>query len=469
MLYPAELRGPTTRSATRSSKEARDANLVLPHHYRVLKTHPASPQDCRKARAAEVDFQTGPELTDRTPSRFLPSRRSVLRTAASGALAAGLPACAVPERGPPVPIGRARQATVLGIANERFFPAEGSADLEREYEEAFTRVAAAKGVKSLFDLPQIQMLALSGGGENGAFGAGLLAGWTQHGTRPEFEVVTGISTGALTAPFAFLGSDYDAKLKSVYTELEPRQVLRPRFLTAALWDDAMADNEPLYQTISRFLDERMLADIAQAYDSGRLLLVASTDLDAQHPVIWNIGAIARSGHSKAAETIRKVLLASAAIPGAFPPTMFDVTLDGKTYQEMHVDGGAFAQTFLYPPSLTVNRRKRLQARLPTLKPEAYIIRNGRLDPEWANVERRTLGIAGRAISTMIAAAGYSDVVKIYYACLRDEVGYNLAYIGREFDMPLPQPFDPAYMKALYDYGYRRAVSGYDWSKKPPLV
>ena len=408
-------------------------------------------------------------MTDRTPSRFLPSRRDLLHTAISCALAAGLPACAAPERGPAVPIGRARQATVLGIANERFFPAEDVAALEREYEEAFTRLAAAKGVKSAFDLPELEVLAISGGGENGAFGAGLLDGWTQQGTLPEFVVVTGVSTGALTAPFAFLGPRYDTKLKSVYTELEPRHVLRPRFVTAALWDDAMADNEPLYQTISRYLDERMLADIATAYDGGRLLLVASTDLDAQHPVIWNLGAIARSGHPRAPETIRKVLLASAAIPGAFPPTMFEVTLDGKTYQEMHVDGGAHAQTFLYPPSLTVNRRKRLQARLPTLKLDAYIIRNGRLEPEWANVERRTLDIAGRAISTMIAAAGYSDAVKIYYACQRDQIGYNLAYIGREFDMPLPQPFDPAYMKALYDYGYRRAVRGYDWSKKPPLV
>ena len=287
------------------------------------------------------------------------------------------------------------------MPNERFFPATGVGPLEQEFYQAIGRLAAARGVKSPQDLPQLQFLAISGGGEKGAFGAGLLCGWTEHGTRPEFELVTGISTGALTAPFAFLGPAYDAKLKSVYTELEPRQVLVKRFMTAVLWDDALADNAPLYETITRYLDDRMLADIAKAYDSGRLLLIASTDLDAQQPVIWNIGAIAKSGHPKAADTIRRVLLASAAIPAAFPPTMFDVTLDGKPYQEMHVDGGAFAQSFLYPPSLTVTRRQRIQAKLPVLKLDAFVIRNGRLDSEWATTQRRTLGIAGRAIDTMI--------------------------------------------------------------------
>lgn len=397
------------------------------------------------------------------------SRRRFLRLAAGGALVTGLPGCAAPERGPAVPMGRTREATVLGVANERFFPAISTSELEEEFNNAARRQAAVRGLASPFDLPKLEFLAVSGGGENGAFGAGLLCGWTEQGTRPEFELVTGISTGALTAPFAFLGASYDAQLRAVYTELEPRQVLIPRFVTAALWDDAMSDNAPLYQTISRYLDDKMLADIAKAYDNGRLLLIASTDLDAQQPVIWNIGAIARSGHPKAGTTIRKILLASAAIPGAFPPTMFEVTMDGKTYQEMHVDGGAFAQTFLYPPSITNARRQLMQEGKRVLSLTAYIIRNGRLDPEWAAVERRTLGIAGRAISTMITSAGYNDVVRIYNFAQRDRVEFNLAYIGRDFDKVLPQPFDPGYMRALYDYGYQRARRGYDWSATPPLV
>src|SRR3954447_7793561 len=242
------------------------------------------------------------------------TRRKFFGLAAGGAAMAGLPGCTMPVREPAVPSGLHARATVLGVPNERFHPASGAAPLEAEFITTLTRHVARTGASLDGPLPKIDMLAVSGGGENGAFGAGLLCGWTAQGTRPEFEVVTGISTGALTAPFAFLGPRYDAQLKAVYTELDAKKVLVARYFTAALWDDAMADNAPLYKTISHYLDDRMLADIARAYEGGRLLLVASTDLDAQQPVIWNVGAIAKSGYPKAAETIRKVLLASAAIP-----------------------------------------------------------------------------------------------------------------------------------------------------------
>ena len=244
--------------------------------------------------------------------------------------------------------------------------------------------------------------------------------------------------------------------------LEKRNLLR-----AALFDDAMTDNAPLFKTISRYLDDEMMAAIAKGYDEGRLLLIGSTDLDAQVPVIWNVGAIAKSGHPKALDTIRRVLLASAAIPGAFPPSLFDVTVDGKPYQELHVDGGAFAQAFLYPASVTQQRRERLRQHKSTMPVTAYVIRNGRLDPEWATVERQTMGIAARAISTMIASSGYNDVMRIYNNTLRDDVAFNLAYIGKDFTKELPEPFDPGFMRALYDYGYQRAVKGYDWAKQPP--
>jgi Patatin-like phospholipase len=396
-----------------------------------------------------------------------PSRRGIFRLAAGVALA-GLPGCALPERGTPVPSGHTGQATVLGIANERFFPTLGIDPLEAEFIAAMERQRRARGLKTVADMPQLQLLAISGGGENGAFGAGLLCGWSTQGTRPAFDLVTGISTGALTAPFAFLGPDYDPQLRAVYTETAPHEILLRRSITAALFNDALADNEPLFRTISRFVDDRLLAGIAAAYDSGRLLLIASTNIDAQVPVIWNIGAMAKSGHPKAADTIRRVLLASAAIPGAFPPSMIDVTMDGKTYQEMHVDGGAVAQTFLYPSALTKNRAQRRQTGQPVVDARAFIIRNGRLDPEWAAVERRTLGIAGRAIATMIAIAGYNDVIRIYGITQRDGIDYNLAFIGTDFRQVLASPFDPSYMRALYDYGYQRALHGYDWAKRPPI-
>jgi predicted acylesterase/phospholipase RssA len=398
----------------------------------------------------------------------LRSRRVVLRLSA-GAVATILPGCALPDRGPPVPTGRADQATVLGIPNERFFPFKGIEPMEAEFVAAMDRRVQARGVASLADLPQLQLLAISGGGENGAFGAGLLCGWSAQGTRPTFDLVTGISTGALTAPFAFLGSAYDPQLRAVYTETPPSQILARRPLTAALFDDAMADNEPLFKTISQYIDDRMLAAIAAAYDSGRLLLIGTTDLDAQLPVIWNIGAIAKSGHPRATYLIRRILLASAAIPGAFPPSMIEVTLDGKPYQEMHVDGGAFAQTFLYPSQLTRNRPERRRTGQPVVEARAFIIRNGRLDPEWATVERRTLGIAGRAIATMIAMSGYNDVIRIYGITQRDGIDYNLAFIGADFNEVLPSAFDNHYMRALFDYGYQAARRGYPWAKRPPIL
>jgi predicted acylesterase/phospholipase RssA len=211
----------------------------------------------------------------------------------------------------------------------------------------------------------------------------------------------------------------------------------------------------------------MQTQIAKAYNEGRLLLIASTDLDAQQPVIWNVGAIAASGHPKSLDTIRRLLLASAAIPAAFPPSMFDVTLDGQPYQEMHVDGGAFAQAFLYPSSITKLRRQRMKAGTAVVPAVAYIIRNGRLDPEWAEVERQTMGIAGRAISTMIAASGYNDVLRMYNTTQRDGIPFNLAFIGADFTEVLPAPFDQKYMRDLFAYGYDRAIKGYDWSHAPP--
>ncbi len=397
-----------------------------------------------------------------------PSRRNLFGIAISAGAAALLPGCAIPERGPGVPVGQVAKASVLGLPNERFFPMLGSDRLEAEFLAAAVRQRRARGLAADAPLPEMQLLSVSGGGENGAFGAGLLCGWSDQGTRPEFDLVTGVSTGALTAPFAFLGSGYDPQLRSVYTDLTQSNVLIKRSILAALFDDALSDNSPLFKTISSHLNEAMLAGIAKGYNEGRLLLIGTTDLDAQQPVIWNVGAIAGSGHPRALEIIRRILLASSAIPGAFPPTMFDVTLNGQPYQEMHVDGGAFVQAFLYPAAMTRRRRERMKSGAQVVPAIAYVIRNGRLDPEWSVVERSTLSIAGRAISTMITASGYNDVLRIYNNTRNDGIDFRLAYIGADFNKELPEPFDQGFMRALFDYGYQRARKGYDWATRPPL-
>lgn len=382
--------------------------------------------------------------------------------------AASLTACALPIRQPAVPRENTMRATVLGLPNERFFPAQGSGPITEEYHQALVRRLAHLGIRAGQTMPPLDLLAVSGGGEDGAFGAGLLNGWTQQGTRPEFTLVTGVSTGALTAPFAYLGPDYDAALKRVYTDVTLADIAVMRNMVAAIFDDGMADTSPLYRTIGRELDTRMIGRIAEGYRQGRLLLIGTTDLDAQLPVTWNIGAIAASGHPRAAETIHKILLASAAIPGAFPPVLFDVTVDGRPHQELHVDGGAVNQAFLYPNSVTEIRRANIAARRPVMPARAWVIRNGRMDANWASTDRRTLSIAQRAVETMIAASGFNDTNRIWLNAVRDQVEFRLAFIGADFTTTLPAPFDQTYMRALYDYGFARGREGYRWAPRPPF-
>lgn len=400
--------------------------------------------------------------------KFEDAQKITRRAALFGGAGLGLAACASPPRGPAVPIARTRDARVLGLPNERFFfPWDGDAFLTEV-------MAAQKRARQIHGAPRrgqertVEMLAISGGGENGAFGAGLLNGWTEAGNRPTFSLVTGVSTGALTAPFAFLGHRYDAALKSVYTDLTPKDVLEQRnLLNAALFEDALADSAPLFRTISKHLNEAMLADIARAYERGRLLLIGTSDIDAQLPAAWNIGAIAASGHPKALDLVRRLLLASAAIPGAFPPVMIDVMLDGKAYQEMHVDGGAFTQLFLYPRSVTRERRAHLRHGDHVQPARAYIIRNGRITPNPARTERQTFVIAQRAIASMISASGFNDVARIRNTTREDQVDFNLAVIGPDFQDEPKEPFEQAFMRKLYDHAFAQARVGYPWLKDIP--
>jgi hypothetical protein len=378
-------------------------------------------------------------------------------------LSVGFAGCSFPDRGPAVSHTETERALPLGIPNVRFYADGNPGPMIEEGARAVQREQAALRAagKSTTQLPAVYYLAISGGGDNGAFGAGLMNGWTETGTRPEFKMVTGVSTGALIAPFAFLGPDHDAALREVYTTMTPDRIFRRRSLTAALFNDAMADTAPLAEVIAKYTDQKMFDAIAREYDRGRLLLIGTTDLDAQRPVIWNIGALAASGHPKALDLFRKILRASAAIPGAFEPVLIDVEIDGRKFQEMHVDGGAIAQLFLYPPAIEVSQLGLKRNR------HAYILRNARLDPDHAMTERRTITIASRAISVMLASSGLNDVLRTYFVTQRDGVDYNLAYIGLDFVADRPSEFDQAYMQALYDYGYRQARRGDAWHKVPP--
>ncbi len=308
-------------------------------------------------------------------------------------------------------------------------------------------------------------LAISGGGENGAYGAGLLNGWTAAGNRPTFTFVTGISTGSLIAPFAFLGPEYDNVLTEVYTKYETKDLVRKKGVLSIVTSDAAADTAPLKALIARYVDAKVIAKIAAEHNNGRRLWIGTTNLDAGRPVLWNIGEIANSGDPKAPSLIHDILLASASIPGAFPPVLINVEADGKTFDELHVDGGTTNQVFFYPAG--VDWKQVLKKLKVPGKPDLYVIRNAALQPDYQATKKKIIPIAGRSISTLIRTQGIGDLYRIYDNAMRDGLRFHVTYIPDEFEMKSKESFDPIYMRALYDVGYEFGKSGRDWDSKPP--
>lgn len=378
------------------------------------------------------------------------------------ALSLSLLGCSSLERKSAVPAQALSKAQIAGLPSVRYLiSSQSGADA---LVADVIQVEAARGKKAFAG--DANYLALSGGGDDGAFGAGLLVGWSKQGSRPAFNLVTGISTGALIAPFAYLGKEYDPMLQQVYTNINPKDIYIERGILSGIFSDGLADSTPLYQLISKYVDANFLKKIAYEYNTnGRWLLIGTTNIDAGIPVAWNMGRIASVGTPEALELFRRIMLASASIPGAFSPVMFDFLVDGQVFQEMHVDGGASTQVFLYPSSaaqkaieLGIKRR---------INRQAYIIRNSRLDPRWSETERRTISVAGRAIAQLIQTQGIGDLYRIYAMTKFDHVGFNLAYIGSDFNAPHQEEFDAKYMNALFQYGYEHGLKGYQWSKYPP--
>jgi predicted acylesterase/phospholipase RssA len=373
----------------------------------------------------------------------------------------------LPRRLPPVPQELTSRAVIPGIPGARYLVGVDVQALVQDVVVARRREEEFLGGSRPGPLPPVDMLAISGGGDNGAFAAGLLCGWSASGNRPSFKSVTGVSTGALIAPLAFLGREYDEPLRKIYTSVKTADIVKRRTILAAVNNDAMADNRPLWSLISRWVDETLLSRVAEEHRKGRLLLVGTTNLDARQPVIWNMGTIAASGDPQALDLWRTILLASAAIPGALPPSMVRVDVNGEPYEEMHVDGGASAQVFVYPPSMReVTRSIGLDM---TRAGRIYIIRNSALGAVWSPIKRQTISIAGRAINSLLHTQGLGDLYRIYLTAQRDGFDFNLAYIGPEFrfENKKKEPFDSVYMRSLFEYGYNLGLHGYSWKKCPP--
>jgi hypothetical protein len=321
---------------------------------------------------------------------------------------------------------------------------------------------------AIFGAEKHNYLAISGGGPDGAFGAGMLVGGSDKGIRPKFDLVTGISTGALTAPFAFLGPDpeYDRQLKEVYTESATGDIFKTNNVLKILHRASIADTQPLMRLIKKYCNEKMISDMAREHKRGRRLYIGTTNADTGRSVIWIVSGIAASGHPGASELIHKIILASASIPGLFPPVYIDVEINGTKYDEMHVDGSTVSNVFLYPSG--IYWKDVLEKMHVKKMPSAYIIRNAPLNPQHKSISPRLLPIMGRAIALLIHAQGYGDLYRIYAASKRDGIDFNLAYIPNEFKMKPKEVFDKEYMQALFDCGYRGIMNGsLTWLKTPP--
>lgn len=391
------------------------------------------------------------------------SRTAVLVVSGFAMMAAG---CATVSIRNAVPNAEAAQrATVPGMPTVRFWGDEVPGDIVAEVRRRLPNMPRlAESTEREQGRPVVEYLALSGGGGDGAFGAGLLAGWTETGKRPRFEVVTGVSAGAVIAPFAFLGPKYDGYLRRIWTEYGTDDLVATRILGGLLGGPALADTSRFASLIAKYIDERVLDEVATEYQKGRILLVGTTNLDAQRPVIWNMGEIAASRHPDRVVLFRQVILASAAIPGAFPPVNIKVEVDGQTFEELHVDGGATREVFIAPVQLSLRSFDRFYSKPPIRR--IFVIKNGKIDPEYEPVKPTTLSIASRAIFTLTKSQNQGDIYRIYRMAMDDKAEFRLAAVPDTFAAKAKEAFDKSYQTALFEEGYRLGHAGTVWQKAP---
>jgi hypothetical protein len=310
----------------------------------------------------------------------------------------------------------------------------------------------------------VRYLALSSGGSGGAFGAGVLVGWTASGSRPVFDVVSGVSTGALIAPFAFLGSEYDRTLTEIYTGDVAGEVVQMRFLPVGLLGSGILRPEPLRNLVEKYTDEELLAAIAREHAKGRRLLIVTTNMDAQRGVVWDVGKIAASGRPEALKLFRDILVASSSVPAIFPPVLIDVQAEGKHFQEMHADGGPSVQVFTMPEGLLATANSRL---LPKgTRADLYIVINNALIPEFKVISNNTFALGDRGLHTMIKSQTRGSIDATYAFTKRAGIGFHIASIDRTVQYDSLDPFNADYVRSLFKLGYDQSRSGQVWKSEP---
>jgi Patatin-like phospholipase len=350
-------------------------------------------------------------------------------------------------------------AQVPGMPGVRIWADAAAEDFANVFHIAEMQAAARKS-------GSLDILAISGGASDGAFGAGALTGLTALGRRPEFTFVSGVSAGALIAPLAFLGPRYDDKLAHAWTSGIAEPLGEGGVLSILFSQDQR--RMALYDLVSSFVDEEMLQEIAAEHRRGRRLVVVTTNLDAQRPVLWDLGAIAASGHPNALRLFRDVLTASSSVPGAFAPTLIDVEADGRQFAELHVDGGATTQLFTIPEAILARGlvKERPAGAMPA---RFFIIVNNRLKPEFEVVQGSTVPVLARSFSSLIKTHARLTLVATREFARTRNMDFNLAYISDDFSSDRKPSFETAYMRSVYRYGYDKALSGNLWQKQIPFL
>ena len=360
-----------------------------------------------------------------------------------------------------------REAVIPDMPDVRAPAARPNAGMIRDLEESFAQERRSDFPMAPDGTIHYAHLALSGGGPNGAFGAGFLNAWTQTGKRPVFKIVTGVSTGALMASFAFLGPQYDSALKDFYTTTASRNVFRVlRIIPQLLGGESLADTGPLRALIAQTVDETFLKKIAEAHAQGRRLYVGTVDLDSQRFIIWNMGLIAQKGTTEAVDLFRQVLLASSSIPVAFPPVYFDVEAGGRRYDEMHVDGSVAAFVF-YSGGVFSFRDARVAAGRSLGTEEIYVIHKGQLLPRPEATSRSLRSIATRVFDSVGKSMVVGDLYRIWAVAVSESAAYHWVTIPDGVEITGNEVFDPEKMSELYDLGFQKALAGPAWRTLPP--
>jgi len=283
-----------------------------------------------------------------------------------------------------------------------------------------------------------------------------MIGWTASGNRPDFAVVSGVSIGALIAPYAFLGADYDNQLRENFATINAADVFEDRKT-----EESLLDSWPLKRLIEKRMTPELLAAIAAEHRKGRRLLVATTNMDAGRPVIWNMGAIAAKGGESALKLFRDILLASSSIPGFFQPVAIDVEANGKTFQEMHLDGTVTEPFFVAPEATLADA----SATLPTK--QVFVIINSKLSSEFFMPERKTVSVLSRTIGVALVTGLKVELLLLNASAQHRGITINAASVPEDFSQPNRGLFDHQYMEALFQVGAERAKNGSAFGAKAP--